>query len=103
VIWRKIARSAKGGLGGALVSLLKAQGFLGHAANASRQLHRDCPKTWNILRYDMQGADMVFVFVQPMIAEYVDRLSLLEKDPLKFAKVMEALIRDRETKKILLP
>ncbi|VAW59263.1 hypothetical protein MNBD_GAMMA11-2629 [hydrothermal vent metagenome] len=100
---RKLARSAKGGLGGALVGLLKAQGFLGHAAKASRQLRKDCPKTWNVLRYDMQGADMVFVFVQPMIAEYVDRLSLLEKEPLKFARVMEALIRDRETKKILLP
>lgn len=100
---RKATRSAKGNLGAALVSLLKVQGILGLAARASRQLKMDCPKTWGILRYQMHGADMVYFFVQGMIKKYVDRLSLLEKKPVEFAKVMEALILDRQAKNILQP
>lgn len=100
---RKGINSAKENLGSALVTLLKAQGFLAVSAKASRQLKQDCPKTWGILRHKMQGADMVFFFVQPMIQEYVDRLSILEKDPLQFANVMAALIKDRQAKKIFYP
>jgi len=97
---RKGINSAKGNLGTVLLSLLKTQGLLGVAATSSRQLNQDCPKTWRILRHKMHGADMVFFLVQPMIQEYVDRLSILEKDPIKFAKVMAALIKDRQSKKI---
>lgn len=103
VVLRKGINSAKGNLGAVLLALLKAQGLLGVAARFSRQLNRDCPRTWRVLRDKMHGADMVYFFVQPMIQEYVDRLSILEKDPLKFAKVMEALIRDRQANKIFRP
>ncbi len=38
-----------------------------------------------------------------MIQEYVDRLSLLEKEPIKFAKLIEALIKERDSMDIFYP
>lgn len=103
VVIRKGINSAKGSLGTVLLTLLKTQGLLGLISKASRQLNQKCPRTWSILRYKMHGADMVYYFVQPMIQEYVDRLSILEKDPVKFTKIMTALIRDRKSRDIFYP
>ncbi len=100
---KKEISSANGGLAKVLLTLLKTQGFLGLAANQSRILMRDCPATWSILRHKMNGTDMVYFLVQPMIQEYVDRLSLLEKEPIKFAKLIEALIKERNAINIFYP
>jgi len=100
---RKGINSTKGNLGNILLTLLKTQGLLGVVAKASRQLHSDCPITWGIMRNKMQGIDMIFFLMQPILQEYVDRLNLLKKQPLVFVKVIGALIRDRETNSLLRP
>lgn len=100
---RKEWRKANGGLGTALMVLLKSQGLLGLAAKDSRSLQADCPKLWSIMRYKMHGTDMIYFLFRGFIQEYIDRLSLLEKQPAEFAKVMRALIRDKRTAQIYFP
>jgi len=46
---------------------------------------------------------MVYFLIQPMVQEYVDRISLLEKNPVEFARVMKALIADKKTVHIFHP
>lgn len=100
---RKEWKKANGGLGAALMVLLKSQGLLGLAAKGSRSLQADCPKLWSIMRYKMHGTDMIYFLFRGFIQEYVDRLSLLEKQPAEFARVMRALIRDKRTTQIYFP
>lgn len=104
VTWREASKTTKsGGLSGTLLGLLDAQGRLNKAAVSSRNLQASCPRIWNTLRYKLNGANMAYFFVENMIAEYVDRIALLEKNPVQFAKVMEALIRDKQTPAIFFP
>lgn len=100
---KKAAKPMGGGLGKALLILLHGQGLLGIAAKSSRTLKEKCPTTWKTLRHKLHGADMAYFLIEGMMSEYVDRLSLLEKQPKEFFKVMEALIRERLTKKIFYP
>lgn len=100
---RRHASSANGGLAGALKILLTTQGLLGTAAKSSRKLKHDCPQTWQALRYRMNGCDMLYFLVAGVLKEYVDRLSLLEKRPDEFVKVMAALISARESKAVFFP
>lgn len=46
---------------------------------------------------------MAYFLIEDVVGEYVDRLSLLEQNPKEFAKVMEALIKSKETTKIFFP
>ena len=98
-----MAKKAGGGLGGALVTLLKSHGLLGIAAKHSRELKQKCPKTWHTLRYKLQGCDMMYFLIQPLLSEYVDRLSLLEHQPTEFLRVMRALIEARHTRDVFYP
>lgn len=100
---RKVSRSATGGLGGTLISLLKAQGLLGHAAQASRDLQTSCPRLWKHFRYKLHGADMLYFLVRNITEEYIDRLALLEKNPDQFISVMRALIKSKNTPDIFFP
>lgn len=100
---RKSLKPMKGGLGGTLINLLKAQGLLGTAAKSSRALKDKCPTTWFHLRYKLKGCDMIYFLIEPFVAEYVARLSLLEKQPLEFAKVMAALVKEKNTQSIFFP
>lgn len=100
---RRIGKQAKGGLGGALLTLLGSQGILQKAAVASRRLQQHCPRLWQLLRFKLNGANMIYFLIESMIEEYVDRLSLLEQNPREFAKVMEALIRDKKTQSVYFP
>lgn len=100
---RKSMRKLNGGLGGTMITLLKAQGMLDKAADHSRQLQRSCPRLWNILHYKLNGANMVYFLVADMVQEYVDRLELLERNPKEFGKVIEALVRDKRTRDIFFP
>lgn len=97
------AAKLKGGLGGTLIALLAAQGILQKAGESSRRLYTASPRLWGILRYQLNGTNMVYFLVEDMLKEYVDRLSLLEKQPSEFAKVMQALIKDRKTTDIFFP
>lgn len=101
--WRNAGKIKSGGLSGTLLGLLSAQGWLNTAAKSSRELQVSCPRVWNILRYKLNGANMAYFLVENMVAEYVDRIALLEKSPVQFAKVMEALIRDKHTPAIFFP
>ncbi|MDZ7925074.1 MAG: cellulose-binding protein [Marinagarivorans sp.] len=100
---RKSVKSLKGGLGGAMLTLLGTQGHLHRAAEASRRLQQANPRIWNVLRFKLNGANMVYFLVENMVAEYVDRLALLEKNPIEFSKVMAALIKDKKTPAIFFP
>lgn len=100
---RRAVKPAKGGLGGALMTLLNTQGVLHKAASSSRRLQTNCPRLWKILRFNLNGANMIYFLVEGMVGEYVDRLALLEQNPNEFAKVMEALIRDKKTQSIYFP
>lgn len=100
---RKAGRKVKGGLGGALLKLLSAQGILDKAAKSSRELKQSNPRIWTVLRYEMNGANMIYFLIENIVQEYVDRLYLLETQPLEFAKLMEALIREKHTPKLFLP
>lgn len=92
-----------GGLGKTLYILLKAQGFLDLAANSSRRLKSQCPVAWDVLRNKLQGADMVYFLIRPMVQEYVDRLEILHKNPVEFTKMMASLIKEKRTKEIFYP
>jgi len=100
---RKAVKPLKGGLGGTLLTLLGTQGHLNKAAQASRRLQTASPRLWNILRFKLSGANMVYFLVENMLSEYVDRLSLLESNPKEFAKVMAALVKDKQTPAIFFP
>jgi len=100
---RRQMRGLKGGLGGALLSLLQAQGVLDRAGAASRRLNQASPRLWRLLRFDLNGANMVYFLVEPILKEYVDRLALLERRPRDFAKVMAALVQDKQTREIFFP
>ncbi|WP_027330658.1 hypothetical protein [Marinimicrobium agarilyticum] len=96
-------RGLKGGLAGTLLTLLQAQGFLDRAGDASRRLNQASPRVWRLLRYELNGANMVYFLVEPFLREYVDRLSLLERRPQEFAKVMAALVQAKQTRNIFFP
>lgn len=100
---RKSARKMNGALGSAMLALLNAHGYLNMAAESSRSLQRTNPRLWNILRYKLNGGNMIYFLVQSMVQEYVDRLALLEQNPKEFGKVMEALIREKRTQDIFFP
>lgn len=100
---RKFGRTMKGGLGKTFISLLNVQGQLDKAARSSRNLQNNCPTLWNKLRFKLHGANMAYFLIEDVVGEYVDRLSLLEQNPKEFAKVMEALIKSKETTKIFFP
>ncbi|TCI02398.1 cellulose-binding protein [Corallincola luteus] len=99
----QLRKIAKGGLAGALVNLLKAQGHIDRAADSSRMLKRGCPALWNIMRYDLKGVDMILFLIHDYVVEYLDRLKLLETDPLMFASLMNALIKAGRTKEVFFP
>lgn len=101
--WRNASKTMSGGLGGTLLGLLNAQGWLNVAATSSRELQKTCPRLWQILRYKLNGANMAYFLAENMVQEYVDRIALLEQNPIQFAKVMEALIRDKQTPAIFFP
>lgn len=100
---RRAARKMNGGLGGALLGLLNTQGILNIAAESSRSLQKSNPRIWNILRYKLNGANMIYFLVEDMVKEYVDRLEVLERNPKEFGKLMEALIREKRTQAIFFP
>lgn len=100
---RKSAKGSGGAAGKVLMALLKAQGLLGNAARASRRLEQDCPKLWNFLRYKCGGIDMLLFLVEGSVKEYLDRISVLEKDPILFMKMMKAMIEAGKTTEIFLP
>ena len=100
---RRTARAMRGGLGGAMLALLKSQGLVNTAAEASRRLQRTSPRLWKILRFKLNGANMVYFLVENMMCEYVDRIALLEQNPKEFGKMMEALIKARQTPQIFFP
>lgn len=100
---RKSMKSAKGGAATTLILLLKANGFLGVAAEASRDLQRDCPTLWRFLRYRGSGIDMLLFLVKDCVKEYLDRISILEKNPEIFMKMMRSLIQVGKTSEIFLP
>lgn len=100
---RKSVRKVKGSLGGTMLALLNAQGYLNKAGKSSRSLQSVCPRIWNILRFKLNGANMVYFMVESMIHEYVERLALLERNPKEFAKVMKALIKAKKTRSIFFP
>lgn len=96
-------RGLKGGLGGTLLTLLQTQGVLDRAGDASRRLNQASPRVWRLLRFELNGANMVYFLVEPFLREYVDRLSLLERRPKEFAKVMAALVHEKQTRNIFFP
>jgi hypothetical protein len=100
---RKTAKTMKGGLGGAMLTLLKSQGLLNIAAEASRRLNNDSPRVWNRLRFRLNGANMVYFLVENMVSEYIDRLAVLERNPEEFGKILEALIKAKQTPQIFFP
>ncbi|WP_341937636.1 cellulose-binding protein [Marinimicrobium sp. C2-29] len=100
---RSHMRGLRGGLGGALLKLLQTQGVLDRAGDASRRLNQASPRLWRLLRFDLNGANMVYFLVEPLIKEYVDRLALLERRPQEFSKVMIALMQEKQTKSIFFP
>jgi len=97
---RKISKS---GGAGTLITLLKTQGWIGIAVDSSRKLKMSCPKLWNFLRNDLNGADLLFFLVSELTKEYVDRISLIEKSPTTYLKLMQSLVREGNTKEIFFP
>lgn len=90
-------------LAGVLITLLKSNGLLGQAGQASRRLKTKSPRLWTHLRNRAGGLDMMYFVVEGFTKEYVDRISLLEKDPVMFARIMEALITSGDTQNIIVP
>lgn len=100
---RKSAKPLKGGLASALVMLLKTQGWLGVAASSSRKLELTTPSLWKVLRYDLNGLDMLLFLVEDAVQEYIDRIALAEKHPVRYVEVMRALARAGRTREIFFP
>ena len=94
---------SKGGGVGALLGLLKAQGWLGTSADASRELRVSCPKLWVLLRHKLNGSDMLLFVVKNLTKEYIDRISLIEKSPATYLRLMKSLINEGKTEEILFP
>lgn len=99
---RKGLQGAKGGYAKALLTLLETQGTLGIAARDSRRLRSESFILWKTLRFSLTGADMIYFLMRPMVQEYVDRISLLEKNPAEFVRVMQALAKTGDANKIFL-
>ena len=98
--FRKVGR---GKSGGALILLLKANGWMGLIAKDSRKLKADCPKLWTHLRYKLNGADLLYFLVKEVMQEYIDRISLIEKSPTTYLLLMKSLIEAGKTEEIFFP
>lgn len=96
-------KTARGSAPGVLLGLLKAQGWADLAASESRALQASCPKFWDILRYKLGGADLLYFAVKEITCEYVDRISLIEKDPATYLSLMAALVNSGKTNEVLFP
>ncbi len=100
---RASIKPARGHLGSALVLLLKTNGWLGVAAEESRKLQVDSPALWRYLRNDLGGIDMILFLVKGFVQEYIDRISLLEKQPEVFFQLMASLVSAGKTKEVFFP
>ncbi|GAA5217165.1 hypothetical protein ACFSJ3_14280 [Corallincola platygyrae] len=98
-----LRKAAKGNLATVLAGLLQANGMLADCASHSRRLKQDCPQLWRVMRYDLKGVDMLLFLVSGYLSEYLDRIKLLETDPMMFASTMHALIRAGKTKEVFFP
>lgn len=87
-------------LAGVLVFLLKTQGLLQEASNASHRLFTKSPLLWRELRR-LNGLDMIYFFVEDHISEYVDRIGLAERSPTRFIEMIVALLEPPGTAKDL--
>lgn len=96
-------KASRGTAPGVLLGLLKAQGWADLAASESRALQTSCPTLWHILRYKLKGADLLYFAVKEITCEYVDRISLLEKDPATYLSLMAALVNSGKTNEVLFP
>ncbi|TAA41808.1 MULTISPECIES: hypothetical protein [Corallincola] len=101
--FRALRKAAKGNLATVLAGLLQANGMLADCASYSRRLKQDCPRLWQLMRYDLKGVDMLLFLVSGYLSEYLDRIKLLETDPVMFASTMHALIRSGKTKEVFFP
>lgn len=79
-------------LAGVVVFLLKTQGLLQEASNASQRLHNRSPKLWQALR-QQHGLDMIYFFIEDYIREYVDRIGLAEKNPARFIEMIVEILK----------
>lgn len=84
-------RNAKG-LAGVLIALLKTQGMLQAASNASHRLHSRSPKLWRFLR-SRGGYDLIYFFAEDYLKEYVDRIGLAERNPVLFIEMIAAILK----------
>jgi len=80
------------GLAGVVVTLLKLQGTLQICSNSSLRLRSKCPTLWNELNRGERGLDLLYFLIEDYVSEYVDRISLAEKDPAKFVEMIKALV-----------
>jgi hypothetical protein len=87
-------------LAGILVFLLKSQGMLQDASNASHRLFAKSPSLWRELR-QLNGLDMIYFFIEDHVSEYVDRLVLAERSPTRFIEMIVALLKPPGTAKDL--
>ncbi len=88
---RAASKNAKG-LAGVAVSLLKFQGTLQIASRGSMGLKSKCPVLWSQLR-DRGGLDLLYFLIEDYVTEYVDRISLAERNPTMFVQMINSLIR----------
>lgn len=95
-------KSAKGGLAGVLVFLLKTQGMLQVASEASSRLHNKSQLLWQSLR-QMNGLDLLYFFVEDLLFEHVDRISFGEKHPTSFIKMVEAILEGGSADDLFFP
>jgi hypothetical protein len=95
----KFTKTTKG-LADALLILLKTQGTLQTAGEASRRLHAKLPTLWGDMRHT-HGVDMVYYMVEDFVKEYVDRISLAQNDPARFAEMVLAILEPPGTAKDL--
>ncbi|TAA42656.1 hypothetical protein [Corallincola spongiicola] len=98
-----LRKAGKGKLATVLLLLLKGNGTLGYAAKSSRKLQQDCPRLWRLMRYDLKGIDMMLFLVSGYLEEYIDRIKLMETDPMMFISLMNALSKSGKTSEIFLP
>ena len=96
-------KASRGTAPGVLLGLLKAQGWADLAASESRALQTNCPTLWHILRHKLKGADLLYFAVKEITCEYVDRISLIEKDPATYLSLMAALVNSGKTNEVLFP
>jgi len=96
-------KTARGSGPGVLLGLLKAQGWADLAASESRALQASCPELWYTLRRKLKGADLLYFVVKEITYEYVDRISLIEKDPATYVSLMAALVNSGKTNEVLFP